>query len=306
MNQKDERALKDFVNTVPREKRVLNASPREKKLAYEFMSLAIDDCIAAKTLFSSELYALSVYHLQQAAEKANKSLLLYCGYIKVNDLKKISHYSSRAILKTVQKSEVYIPIYEQMNDQQINEKREMLAIKQIPAVPLDISSDDVLCYLIDVDIFMEREYNKCIEDIYGKDKMDDTIDRYYSMKRNWYDSRGRISALHRILSPHEWTTRYPDVDNVGFGPSNYTKTLGVVETLPVLLDNITWSIYQAEKIFLVYQLFDEYPDTEKMGSKEEKILLGKANDLARLFRHFSIPRDPPTKIIDEDSSVSDP
>lgn len=61
------------------------------RFAYELLECAKRDFIASSMLFQSKIYSLAIYHLQQAAEKADKSLLTYKGFLDEDDMRQAGH-----------------------------------------------------------------------------------------------------------------------------------------------------------------------------------------------------------------------
>jgi hypothetical protein len=61
------------------------------RFAYELLECAKRDFFASSMLFHGKIYSLAIYHLQQAAEKADKSFLTYLGYLDEDDMREAGH-----------------------------------------------------------------------------------------------------------------------------------------------------------------------------------------------------------------------
>jgi len=72
----------------------------------ELLLIAERDLLSAKVLYQSELYAQSVFSFQQSIEKANKSLGLFLGFIKKEDLIDIGHESIKIYEKLLKKMRI--------------------------------------------------------------------------------------------------------------------------------------------------------------------------------------------------------
>lgn len=74
----------------------------DNEFADILLRLAEDDLRASRTLYEEKLYQISVFHLQQAVEKATKALGILLGRTDVGDLQtKISHKPSRIFAEYV-------------------------------------------------------------------------------------------------------------------------------------------------------------------------------------------------------------
>jgi len=90
------------------------AGMKVSELSLDFLNASIDDLKASQILYEHQLYALSIFHLQQAIEKALKSILLFLKmFPREEDLeswlsKDVSHYVmeniGKIMLKYVQTS----------------------------------------------------------------------------------------------------------------------------------------------------------------------------------------------------------
>ena len=95
----------DLLRTKALVKRVLSASLRpvdSSTLDYadKYLVAGNLDIRAAKILFEAEQFALSVYHIQQATEKAMKAYCLGLGALTIDQVR-VSHRTPQFILSTI-------------------------------------------------------------------------------------------------------------------------------------------------------------------------------------------------------------
>jgi HEPN domain-containing protein len=232
--------------------------PTKDALIRGYLETSREDQKASRLLYDHGQYALAVYHLQQAVEKATKAQCLMSGRISVEDMKKIKHESLRG---------------QQIFATKLSGSLKMLA-RAYPQLNLDLSQSGRI---------MER-FGKKRNEIARIDGV--TIDKLLS----WYDAKferanlpsalavgemekillqvvkgfpelssadteelrkmlkgitpGLISSVRdlpflfiasALTSPHWMSTRYPGGD---IEPSGYNDSMGIVSRMPQLIDRV--------------------------------------------------------------------
>ncbi len=185
-------------------------------LCKELYECAERDINASKLLQQKGDYANSVYHLQQAVEKANKSFaeVHYPGYqITYKALLNISHKSPYASIEPLENN--YLPECRSIDPD---------AEKKIAAAKSDML-DKKKC-LMNAKM-TSIEINNILE-IYEKNKTNPFVSQCdISMVQL------RLYLLSIITYAHESFTRYP---TNSFSPKEYTPGLGIVDELQKLID----------------------------------------------------------------------
>lgn len=221
---------------------------KEIELAYGLLDCAVGDLLAAGFLFKPGFYPQSIYHLQQAAEKAWKSFDVYTGYLDEGQMREAGHdrlkadpFIRRKMIEVAKNLESVFP-----------------GAREIATTPLsDVlpplttiangSRDSILLFVLIID---EKELLAPFE------RVTITPSSPHSMNsKTGVSPRDEVLALLHInniaivTTPHAWTTRYPTHRKGVLQPKDYTRELGIVQAAPELIVTLKNAIGIIDRIY---------------------------------------------------------
>jgi len=223
---------------------------QEIELAYGFLDCAVADLLAAAFLFKPGFYAPSIYHLQQAAEKADKSFNVYTGYLNEVQMRRAGHDRLKAepfirqrLIEVSDALEAVIPGAKE----EIQELRAMKDVLPPMSKIASASRDSILRFVLDID---EKE-------------MLAPLARTAKYQSSWASRSRRASVSMRdevlalihithiaiVTTPHAWSTRYPTHKGAALSPGKYTRKLGIVQAAPDLIMTLKNAIGVIDRIY---------------------------------------------------------
>ncbi len=211
------------------------------------------DVRAAKILHQNNLYAPAVYHAQQTYEKLYKALHLLLGH-EEEYLKKKGHlYLTEKRLKAVKKNGI------------VSGDAELIAIleKHVPSYDT-YSKNELELVKAGQESYMLVELARAMifEDVsvIADKKIQEETKKWLQMHSAIFEERQfkirelrlffifmGVMMLAHLLAPHCKYTRYP---SKSFAPQDYNQKMGIVETLPTILDTADYAISEIRMILL--------------------------------------------------------
>lgn len=247
----------DFLRTKALVKRVLAASLKPVDSAAldeaeKYLMAGNLDIPAARILFEAQQFALSVYHIQQAAEKAMKAYCLGIGALTIEQVRR-SHRTPLLILSVIDQwpgSEMATIFSGIANkDYKRCAKEAKRFVNSDPAgqqrlAKLPLRSDK---REFGIEVFLELCDQLMLKNPFLEQKEDEVkrvllecLPEYtnsimsYSLIK-YGQAAGQCYILGTLTFVHESCTRYPG----GYvEPQDYTKQLGIVEAAPELIGKI--------------------------------------------------------------------
>ena len=247
-------------------------------LAEELLLVAIDDLNVAKRLYDGRQYAQCIFHLQQAVEKTGKAYSLALGLEE--DPKSMGHQVAPAYIKIMERFPAIAAELDSVGvhtTQNFNETIAVLSRKRSPSVSRaafrsevgtffsKLSLDEMAALMAAADrgsnaVQFELEDLKEVltqksSGIVGRQlSQDETIRVRQSLNRvdgeltdcaskimGFASGLSKMFVLSVLLDPHYISTRHPD-KNLNLRPSDYVVGLGIVDAIPLLIENIEFMI----------------------------------------------------------------
>ena len=226
---------------------------RDTGLVRAYYSAGVSDLTAADTLYGAKVYALAVYHLQQTAEKATKSLCLALGRTD-KDMLLAAHRSPQPLLSLLTEeygrtamalaSTIADKNYRRMlkraqsfvnSDAAGQEQLRRLPFSKNrhgPSITVFVELADNLAKVPDQILDAERRV---------KDVLIQCLPEYEAEIRQSVVSTVAVAALQcyvlgTITFVHESSTRYPGGETQ---PSDYDGDMGIVQAIPALLERMS-------------------------------------------------------------------
>lgn len=247
----------DLLRTKALVKRVLSASLRlvdsyTLDYADKYLVAGNLDITAAKILFEFEQFALSVYHIQQATEKAMKAYCLGLGVLTIDQVR-VSHRTPQFILSAIDQwpSSEMATIFSGIANKDYKRcakevkklvNSDLAGQQRLAKLPLRSNKREftieVLFKLCDqlmlINPLLEQKEDE-VKRVLAKclPEYADSIMTYSLIK--YGQAAGQCYILGALTFLHENFTRYPG----GYlEPQDYTKQLGIVEAVPELVERI--------------------------------------------------------------------
>ena len=205
---------------------------KNHSLEKQFILSAEKDLESCNVLYHKTIYSQAVYHLQQAIEKTTKAWVLYLGVISEKQLKEIGHKTPKAFLELLEKSpigEMARGLVKISNAKVITDTtrvRNLVERKDVEIARMDYKS---IRMLLDVLYRIEKQKDKI-------SKPYKTILKTLNVDlEEFFDIPIVFTSLYLVSGitfPHYQFTRYP---GEAVEPSEYTKDLGIVKSLPELM-----------------------------------------------------------------------
>lgn len=222
------------------------------EFAEELMFCAEQDTKASRLLFKNRLFSLSMFHLQQSVEKLAKAYLISYGVVDEQDLKRIGHDSPMTFVEIAEVMSDFIPIIKDAYPgietdyaKLANIVTEVKAVKSSDERPHELvvlPYDQIVGMLGRYDTFVEETNANVMKfldlivsivtdkvDRQTRDQLNQTIRSSVGMMKDIMV----LFVLAAVTFPHEQCTRYP---GLSFKPRDYTRDVGIVKAIPLLLD----------------------------------------------------------------------
>ncbi len=235
------------------------------ELARGFLECSRQDIQATRLLYGRQLFPLSVYHLQQAVEKATKAYALAFFAISKEDLIKIGHKSPMAFIRMLDKSWgnkfiVVLKMFYPDAKTNVSEARKIINLKKTQK-ELAKLPESVIQNFLDLNEKIrnalmsdktQNQMNSQIEILLrllkGRLPGVNTEEIMKSFRTDFsFDmvcSFGGLYVLSMVTYPHWEFTRYPDKE---IKPSDYSSDLGVVQCMDGILTQVENAIQVLEK-----------------------------------------------------------
>jgi hypothetical protein len=211
------------------------ARKKEIELAYGLLDCAVGDLLAASFLFKPGFYPQSIYHLQQAAEKACKSFFVYTGFLDESQMREAGHdrlkaepFVNRKLIEVAKNLESVIP----------GAEREIASTSLSEVLPplttlANGSRDSILQFVLGID---EKELVAPFERVTNTHSSPLSINPKTGVSpRNEMLAILHINNIAIVTTPHAWTTRYPTQRKGILQPKDYSRELGIVQAAPELI-----------------------------------------------------------------------
>lgn len=235
------------------------------ELARGFLECSRQDIQTTRLLYERQVFPLSVYHLQQAIEKATKAYALAFFAISKEDLISIGHKSPMAFIRMLKKSWVnkFIVVLKMFYPDaktNVSEAEKIINLKKTQK-ELAKLPESVIQNFLDLDEKIrdaltsdktQNQINSQIEillrSLKGLLPGVNTEEIMKSFRTNFsFDiacSFGGLYILSVVTYPHWEFTRYPDKE---IKPSDYSSDLGIVQCVDGILAQVENTIQVLEK-----------------------------------------------------------
>ncbi len=219
---------------------LLSCPPRSRDNASKLLELAKQDLDASRILRKEELFALSVFHMQQGFEKTLKAEMYLTGLYSDGEIRGFNHDVINAA------ENIAIKMAEHYGFE-ITDLGEMNAlVKKNPDMIVRMSYDQI-CSFFNAQIIEQRRF----QDLLRACGMDELA--ILSANATFND----INLLAVLLFYHQQSSRYMDVKNNSLTPFDYTSELGIVTALPDIGLELEMIIGELEKRILVVKYMEE-------------------------------------------------
>lgn len=243
-------------------------------MADKYVAAGEADDRAANSLFQHGELALSVYHVQQAIEKAMKAFCLSVGDVTIEELR-TTHRTPQPLLRIIEErpgSEM-MSVLKSLGNRDY--KTAITRVKklvnsdqqQLAKLPMESSARElgievpirVADALLTTHPLLEQKENE------GKTVFAEYLPEYkesivtYSLVK-FGQAGGQCCILGALTFPHESYTRYPG----GFlEPRDYTQELGIVQAIPTIMERTPRTLALVRDVILILQ--SKYPkETREM------------------------------------------
>lgn len=222
------------------------------RFAYELLECAKKDFIASLMLFRAHVYPLAIFHLQQAAEKADKSLSAYEGYLDEQDMRRAGHNRVKAdklmepkVRTVLEEWDVIHPGFSKLHKSGWS----MADLRPSPFDLMRAPRSQIMPLVFGVDMGNLRKWYRERKNFERAIKK-----RGVKIKSTVHPMRERILKLQLtkiaiLMTPHAWTTRYATMDANMLSPSDYTPELGIVQTSNELVITVGQAIAVIDQIY---------------------------------------------------------
>lgn len=261
MNQIDLLRMKALVKRVLKSA-LLRTDSSSLDFADKYLTAGEADSRAASLLFQSGELALSVYHIQQAIEKAMKAFCLSVGDITIDQLR-TTHRTPQPLLEVVEQR----PGSEMMSLLHFLDNRDYkAAVKRVKKLvnsdqqklaklpmkpPAHELSIEVLIEIADAltevhPVLGQKENEVKAVLVTYLPEYKESIVNYSLMK--YGQAAGQCYIFGVLTFPHESYTRYPG----GFlEPQDYNQELGIVQAIPSILERTPRTLDLVRDVILI-------------------------------------------------------
>lgn len=236
-----------IIESIKSNKIAWEADEKSKKLGIDFLEEADRDAKSCKVLYSKKIYPHSVYHFQQAVEKAMKGYCLGLGILSIEEVK--GHDTPYVLLKG---------IFEKTGFKEILQSSD-LETKSLLDKAWEAKDDQEKRLGI-----AKMPYEQIIHELnaIGSDKQKIELIRgslirlAVTLKINQKTLpleittlavMGSLYRLGAMSFPHEAFTRYPDDEKMV--PRDYVPELGIVKAIPKMTDYLVTAIKELGQAF---------------------------------------------------------
>ena len=203
------------------------ADEKAKKLCIDFLEEADRDVKSCKVLYSKKIYSHSVYHFQQAVEKAMKAYCLGLGILKIEEV--TGHDTPYVLLKGFEKTGLMVILKssdiktQSFLDKAWEPKSDLEKRLGIAKMPYE-----QIIHELDAIESDKRQIEQLIRSLLtGFLKVNKKTP---PLEITTLAAMGSLYRLGVMSFPHEAFTRYPD--NERMAPRDYTRELGIVKAIP--------------------------------------------------------------------------
>lgn len=234
------RALKHFA---------IRRDLRSLDMADKYLDAGEADYRATELLFQHSEFALSVYHIQQAVEKAMKAFCLSIGDITIEELR-TTHRTPLPLLKIIEEkpgSEMtsilgslgnrdYRATIKQVK-KLVNSDQQRLANLPVDPSARELSIETLIRVadaVFATHPLLEQKESE-VKTVFAEYLPDyrDSIVRYSLVKSGQAAAQCYIFGV--LTFPHESYTRYPG----GYlEPQDYTQNVGIVQAIPIIIERM--------------------------------------------------------------------
>ena len=227
----------------------IKRDPLSLDMADKYLAAGEADYRAADLLLQHGELALSVYHIQQAIEKAMKAFCLSVGDVTIDELR-TTHRTPQPLLKIIEKrpgSEM-ISVLNSLDNRDyktaITRVKRLVNSDQQQLAKLPMKSSARVCGIeelikvadavLKTQPLLEEKENE-IKTVFAECLPDykESIFTYSLVK--FGQAALQCYILGVLTFPHESCTRYPG----GFlEPQDYTHALGIVQAIPFLIEQV--------------------------------------------------------------------
>ncbi|MBU1158846.1 MAG: HEPN domain-containing protein [Candidatus Thermoplasmatota archaeon] len=218
----------------------------------EFIRVSKNDLDASRILYDHELFALAVFHLQQAVEKAIKAQCLLSGLISEKEIRTIQHESLRGQQIIANRFSELVKVHAQENpnldvvprlDEIMGEKRLEMARIDGNGIDTILSAYDRQIESLDIAKLLTTEKLEPILSEIRRNSPDLEIsdsdaqailDQFKELGPSLICTAENFTFLFvasAITFPHAVCTRYPGGE---MSPKDYNPSLGIVNRQPEL------------------------------------------------------------------------
>jgi len=232
----------DFLRSMSR------SGPDDIALMKGHLRVSRDDLTASKVLHKKRLYSASVYHLQQAVEKATKAFCIGTGLVSAAEAKRIGHDSLQGHFLYADKLSRFLP---ELGKIESRFNVDIAKIGEVEAKGLEIARldknaiDGLLANFDAVDKSMDKLLSQLSSWAHsqissaakgeaaskrsgGSEDVSRAIEQRLQLSR----SIPFLFLASALTFPHEEFTRYPDRE---IKPWDYGKSMGIVACTPELI-----------------------------------------------------------------------
>lgn len=236
-----------------------------------FFLCALEDLKACKILYETEIYSLSVFHLQQAVEKMVKSLMLRTGlYADSEECRsQIGHATPLAFLDYYEEVLRLSPLVtKEVLGKEIDLSQFQSFLKEVRGKVLEerqfvmkLTFDEITDILArlqrrfdSLESGRENVVRAICDGRLGDENPTDEISIKVGIFFNWNIIGGSLIEMGRMTFPHESSSRYP---GGLLKPSDYSKGLGIVKAFPELLKLLDMVVSKMKETFVLLDMNEQ-------------------------------------------------
>jgi len=242
----------------------IRRDPLSLDMADKYLAAGEADYWAVNLLFKHRELALSVYHIQQAIEKAMKAFYLSVGDVTIEELRK-THRTPQLLLKIIEErhgremisalnslgNRDYKAAITQVkklvnSDQQQLAKLPMKSSARVRGIEELIEVADAL---ITTQPLLEKKENEA-KTVFSEylPEYKESLVTYPLVKIGQAGLQCYILGM--LTFPHESYTRYPG----GFlEPQDYTQALGIVQAIPIIIERVPRTLSLVRDVISIFR-----------------------------------------------------
>ena len=231
--------------------------------ARKYLAAGEADYRVVNLLFQQGELALSVYHIQQAIEKAMKAFCLSVGDVTIGEL--LTHRTPQPLLKIIgeRPGSEMISVLNSLGNRDyktaITQVKKLVnsGQQQLAKLPMKSSARvrgiEVLIKVADALLTTHpllEQKEKEVKTIFAEylPEYKESIVTYSLVK--FGQAAGQCYILGVLTFPHESYTRYPG----GFlEPQDYTQEIGIVQAIPIIMERIPRTLGLVRDAILIYR-----------------------------------------------------